>query len=92
MTTITQLDPIETASRDELQALQTQRLKWTLKQAYENMPMPRRKFEAAGAYAGVLCALSEVARLPSDTANGLAEKYPLAYFGRDVVTGGKSPG
>lgn len=35
MITTTKLDPIETASRDELQALQTQRLKWTLKHAYE---------------------------------------------------------
>lgn len=43
MITTTKLDPIETASRDELQALQTQRLKWTLKHAYENVPMYRRK-------------------------------------------------
>lgn len=48
MTTITTLDPIETASRDELVALQTERLKWTLKHAYENVPMYRRKFDAAG--------------------------------------------
>ncbi len=48
MTTTTKLDPIETASRDELQALQTERLKWTLKHAYENVPMYRRKFDAAG--------------------------------------------
>lgn len=47
-TTTTKLDPIETASRDELQALQTKRLKWTLKHAYENVPMYRRKFDAAG--------------------------------------------
>ncbi|STE86391.1 phenylacetyl-CoA ligase [Escherichia coli] len=42
MITNTKLDPIETASVDELQALQTQRLKWTLKHAYENVPMYRR--------------------------------------------------
>ena len=45
MITNTKLDPIETASRDELQALQTQRLKWTLKHAYDNVPMYRRKFD-----------------------------------------------
>lgn len=50
MITTTKLDPIETASRDELQALQTQRLKWTLKHAYENVPMYRRKFDAAGVH------------------------------------------
>ncbi len=50
MITNTKLDPIETASVDELQALQTQRLKWTLKHAYENVPMYRRKFDAAGVH------------------------------------------
>ena len=34
MITNTKLDPIETASVDELQALQTHRLKGTLKHAY----------------------------------------------------------
>ncbi len=52
MITNTKLDPIETASVDELQALQTQRLKWTLKHAYENVPMYRRKFDAAGVHGG----------------------------------------
>ena len=33
-----ELEPIETASRDELQALQLQRLKWSLRHAYENVP------------------------------------------------------
>ncbi len=49
MITTTKLDPIETASRDELQALQTQRLKWTLKHAYENAdvsPQVRRRRRA----------------------------------------------
>ncbi len=48
MTNTTKLDPIETASLDELQALQTERLKWTLHHAYNNVPMYKRKFDAAG--------------------------------------------
>ena len=48
MITNTKLDPIETASVDELQALQTQRLKWTLKHAYDNVAKYRRKINAAG--------------------------------------------
>ena len=47
MINTTKLDPIETASIDELQALQTQRLKWTLNHAYNNVPMYKRKFDAA---------------------------------------------
>ena len=42
MTNTTKLDPIETASLDELQALQTARLKWTLHHAYSNVPMYKR--------------------------------------------------
>ncbi len=47
MTNSLPLEPIETASRDELAALQIERLKWSLKHAYENSPVYRRKFEEA---------------------------------------------
>ena len=36
------LDPIETASRDELIALQLTRLRKSLSRAYEKVPHPRR--------------------------------------------------
>jgi phenylacetate-CoA ligase len=42
------LEPIETASRDEISALQTQRLKWSLQHVYDNVPAYRKKFDAAG--------------------------------------------
>ena len=42
---IATLEPIEKASRDELVALQTERLKWSLKHAYDNVPQYRRKFD-----------------------------------------------
>lgn len=44
------LEPIETASRDELQALQLERLKWSLRHAYDNVPHYRRTFDAAGVH------------------------------------------
>ena len=50
MTTALPLDPIETASRDELAALQLERLKWSLNHAYENSPVYRRKFDEAGVH------------------------------------------
>ena len=40
------LEPIERASRDELQALQLQRLQWTLQHAYDHVPHYRRAFDA----------------------------------------------
>ena len=41
------LEPIETASRDELQSLQLQRLKKTLQHAYDHVPHYRAAFDAA---------------------------------------------
>lgn len=80
MTTITQLDPIETASRDELQALQTQRLKWTLKHAYENVPMYRRKFDAAGVHPDDFHELSDLSKFPCTTKQDLRDNYPFDTF------------
>ena len=44
------LESIETASRDELQALQLERLKWSLRHAYENVPHYRKSFDDAGVH------------------------------------------
>ena len=41
------LEPIETASEDELRSLQLERLRWSLRHAYENVPYYRRLFDTA---------------------------------------------
>ena len=80
MTTTTKLDPIETASRDELVALQTERLKWTLKHAYENVPMYRRKFDAAGVHPADFRELSDLSKFPCTTKQDLRDNYPFDTF------------
>lgn len=80
MITTTKLDPIETASRDELQALQTQRLKWTLKHAYENVPMYRRKFDAAGVHPDDFRELNDSQKFPCTTKQDLRDNYPFDTF------------
>lgn len=80
MITTTKLDPIETASRDELQALQTQRLKWTLKHAYENVPMYRRKFDAAGVHPDDFRELNDLKKFPCTTKQDLRDNYPFDTF------------
>jgi phenylacetate-CoA ligase len=42
------LEAIEIASRDEIAAVQTKRLKRTLENVYENVPLYRKKFDTAG--------------------------------------------
>ena len=74
------LDPIETASRDELQALQLERLRWSLAHAYEGNPRYRAKFDAAGVHPGDLKSLADLARFPFTTKQDLRDAYPFGFF------------
>jgi len=74
------LDPIEKASVDELRALQLERLKWSLKHAYDNVEHYRRKFDAAGAKPSDIKSLDDLARFPFTTKADLRETYPFGMF------------
>ncbi|CAD6559940.1 phenylacetate--CoA ligase PaaK [Paraburkholderia metrosideri] len=80
MTTDLPLDPIETASRDELVALQLERLKWSLNHAYENSPVYRRKFDEAGVHPSEVKTLADLARFPFTTKKDLRDSYPFGMF------------
>jgi len=74
------LEPIETASRDELAALQLARLRATLRHAYDNVPHYRAAFEAAGAHPDDLTDLADIARFPMTTKDDLRANYPFGMF------------
>jgi phenylacetate-CoA ligase len=74
------LEPIETASRDELQALQLQRLKWTVQHAYENVPHYRKAFDAKGVHPGELKSLADLAKFPFTGKKDLRDNYPFGMF------------
>ena len=74
------LEPIERASRDELQALQLQRLKWTLKHAYDNVPHYRAAFDAAGVHPDDLRTLADLTRFPFTAKKDLRDNYPFGLF------------
>ncbi len=74
------LEPIETASRDELTALQTTRLQWTLSHVYDNVPRYRAKFDAAGVHPSDLKSLSDLAKFPFTTKQDLRENYPFGLI------------
>jgi phenylacetate-CoA ligase len=78
--TLDQLEPIETASRDELEALQLGRLKQTLARAYERVPHYRRTLAAAGFHPGDLTSLDELAKLPFTAKEDLRRNYPFGMF------------
>ena len=81
------LDPIETASRDEITALQTSRLAETLRHAYANIPHYRRAFEAAGVHPDDFRTLDDLRRFPFTTKADLRDNYPFGMFAvpRDQV-------
>jgi phenylacetate-CoA ligase len=74
------LEPIERASRDELQALQLQRLKWSLRHAYDNVPHYRAKFAAHGVHPDDLQSLDDLGKFPFTTKQDLRENYPFGLF------------
>ncbi len=75
-----ELNPIETASRDEIAALQLQRLKDTLQRTYAQVPHYRRKFEQAGVHPDDLHTLADLAKFPFTTKADLRENYPFGLF------------
>ncbi len=74
------LDPIEIASIDEIRALQLQRLKWSVKHAYENVPMYRQRFDEAGVHPDDLQTLSDLAKFPFTYKDDLRSNYPFGLF------------
>lgn len=78
--TATGLEAIETASKDELQALQLQRLKWTLQHVYNNVPHYRTSFDAAGVRPDDLKTLSDLAKFPFTSKKDLRDNYPFGMF------------
>jgi phenylacetate-CoA ligase len=74
------LEPIETASRDEIAGLQTQRLAWSLKHAYDNVEAYRKKFDAAGVTPSDFKRLEDIAKFPFTTKADLRDNYPFGMF------------
>lgn len=74
------LDPIETASRDEIEALQLERLRWSLAHAYENVPHYHAAFDAAGVHPDECRSLADLARFPFTEKGDLRQNYPFGMF------------
>jgi len=75
-----ELESIELASKDELQALQLQRMKWSLKHAYDNVPHYRAAFDAAGVHPDDLHTLGDLAKFPFTGKKDLRDHYPFGMF------------
>lgn len=74
------LEPIERASRDEISALQLQRLRWSLQHAYDHVGHYRRAFDAKGVHPSDMKTLSDLSKFPFTTKGDLRDHYPFGMF------------
>ena len=74
------LSAIETASRDEIEALQLERMRWSLTHAYTNVPHYKQSFDAAGVHPDDLKSLVDLARFPFTLKTDLRSNYPFGLF------------
>jgi phenylacetate-CoA ligase len=75
-----ELDPIEVASRDEIAALQLERLRWTLRHAYDHVAHYRSAFDRAGVHPDDLRAPADLARFPTTGKDDLRRSYPFGML------------
>ena len=74
------LEPIESASRDEITALQLERLRWTLRHAYDNVPFYRRRFEEVGVHPDDCRELADLANYPFTVKQDFRDNYPFGLL------------
>ncbi len=74
------LDAAERMSIDELRVQQLDRLQWSLRHAYDNVELYRRKFDGAGVHPSDCRELADLAKFPFTTKADLREGYPFGMF------------
>src|SRR5256886_11651510 len=75
-----EMDEAERASRDEITALQTRRLAWTLTHAYDNVAHYRKAFDKAGVHAADFRQLPDLRHFPFTVKTDLRDNYPFNMF------------
>ncbi len=74
------LEPIEKASRKELEELQLERMKWSVAHTYKNQAMYQKKCDQAGVHPDQLKTLKDLGRFPFTVKNDLRDTYPFGMF------------
>src|SRR5690606_18972621 len=72
----------ETTPGEQLAALQLDRLRATVKNAYDNVPLHRSRLDAAGVKPADVRSLDDVQRLPFTLKSDLRDHYPFGMFAR----------
>src|SRR3954451_20212313 len=71
---------MERVSREEIEALQLELMRWSWRDAYDNVPFYRNGFHAAGVHPDDLTSLADLARFPFTVKDDLRDNYPFGLF------------
>ncbi|PHZ84643.1 phenylacetate--CoA ligase PaaK [Paremcibacter congregatus] len=80
MTMFSGINGFEKSSRNEIEAVQLERMKWSLKHAYDNVPFYRTSFDAAGVHPDDLTCLADLSKFPFTVKKDLRDNYPFGLF------------
>lgn len=70
----------EAASREQIAALQSERLVKTVKRVYENIPFYKNKFDSLGIKPGDIRGIEDITKLPFTVKTDLRDNYPFGLF------------
>ena len=85
------MDEAERASRDEIMALQTKRLAWSLEHAYDNVAHYKKAFDKAGVHPSDFRQLADLAKFPFTVKTDLRDNYPFNMFAVAARKAGARP-
>ena len=71
---------IECATREEMKALQSQKLVKMVRNAYENVPFYKQKLDEAGVSLDDIKSIEDITKLPYTTKNDLRDTYPFGLL------------
>lgn len=74
------INGFEFASRDNIAAVQLERMRWSLKHAYDNVPFYRKAFDDQGMHPDDLNSLSDLSKFPFTVKKDLRDNYPFGLF------------
>lgn len=75
---------IETMKRSDIEALQLQRLKWTVDYCYNNISFYHDRLEKAGVTPEKIKTLSDIEYIPFTTKDDIRDTYPFGLFGKPM--------
>ncbi len=80
MTMFAGINGFEYASKDEIAAKQLERMKWSLKHAYDNVAFNKQAFDEKGVHPDDLQSLADLAKFPFTVKQDLRDNYPFGLF------------